>query len=98
FLWPPQQTVRADDLSFHGIYAFNDMQQVIDSYRYLADMTTPFIFGKVMLWGTVIEHQKGYRAELAKIVSRDKCPGELWGLIDKPLRFLEALKQDYQVP
>jgi hypothetical protein len=34
-----------------------------------------FAIGSVALWGDVIEHERGYRAEFAKIVSIDKLDG-----------------------
>lgn len=36
------------------------------------------VIGRVKLWGDVVEHQRGYRAEFAKIVSLDDCqtPGD----------------------
>jgi hypothetical protein len=34
-----------------------------------------FVFGTVALWGEVVEHERGYRAEFAKIVSLDSIVG-----------------------
>ena len=32
---------------------------------------TPFLFGKVKIWGEIVEHEAGYRSEFGKIVSLD---------------------------
>lgn len=47
-----------------GIYAWKDQATLIDAGRRLfrADR---YVFGPVYLWGRVIEHQRGYRAQFA---------------------------------
>ena len=47
-----------------GIYAVKNLNNVVVEYRDTwSDF--PIIFGKVALWGKIIEHEKGYRAEFA---------------------------------
>lgn len=36
----------------------------------------PFAIGTVALWGEVIEHEEGYRAEFAKVMSINRLIGE----------------------
>jgi len=38
---------------------------------------TPLLFGKVKIWGEVVEHEWGYRSEFGKIVSLDYGDPEL---------------------
>lgn len=45
--------------------------------------------GTIKMWGEVVEHERGYRAEFAKLVSIDK----IWGDGD-----LNALRLKYQTP
>src|SRR5215471_17410872 len=35
------------------------------------------VFGKVKIWGEVVEHERGYRSEFARIVSLDHGDPEL---------------------
>lgn len=37
------------------------------------------VIGRVKLWGNVVEHSRGYRAEFAKIVSLDDCQSPTHG-------------------
>lgn len=40
------------------------------------DETRTFVSGKIKMWGDVVEHETGYRAEYAKLISIDKAYGE----------------------
>ena len=42
-----------------------------EQYGSHASMEGPLLFGKVKIWGEVVEHETGYRSEFAKIVSLD---------------------------
>jgi hypothetical protein len=50
----------------HGIHAFADRGQ---AEEYFDDQsrgkTTPHVLGKVALWGRVVIHERGYRAQFA---------------------------------
>jgi hypothetical protein len=50
----------------HGIHAFASRGQ---AEEYFAEQsrgkTTPHVFGKVALWGRVVVHERGYRAQFA---------------------------------
>ena len=52
-----------------GVHAWFDATGAINYLRDYAAEPGPFIVGKVALWGDVIEHERGYRAEFAKPVS-----------------------------
>ena len=53
----------AGDLS-SGYYALKDKDYLCSQFRDWAD-----VYGEVLLWGNVVEHEHGYRAECMKIVS-----------------------------
>jgi hypothetical protein len=57
--------LRADD----GIYASKTRPQM--TWPPSARASWPLVVGRVSLWGTVIEHEKGYRAENARILAFD---------------------------
>ena len=40
-------------------------------YGYDPGVDEPLLFGKVKIWGEIVEHQEGYRSEFGKIVSLD---------------------------
>lgn len=58
--WPPCPISPGNDCSC-GIYAVKSFRLVFD---YVVEHPW-YVFGKVALWGKVIEHEKGYRAEFA---------------------------------
>ena len=47
-----------------GFHAFKDMHDALEQFHHLYTLV---IFGEVYLWGEVIEHENGYRAQYAKI-------------------------------
>jgi hypothetical protein len=40
-------------------------------------MRGPILFGKIKIWGEIVEHEAGYRSEFGKIVSLDYGDSEL---------------------
>lgn len=101
YVWHPGQIASSDNLYFHGVHAFKTLAQATDYYRY-HQREFHVVFGEVALWGTVVEHEKGYRAEFAKItkilnVMHDY--GEFWEAITgrKVLRILYELRARYGV-
>jgi hypothetical protein len=66
-IWPDDWKIEADNLpeedNWHGIYAYKTEQDAIAHGGMVA--------GKVKLWGQIIEHEEGYRAQYAKVVSID---------------------------
>jgi len=56
---------RADD----GIYASKARPEI--RWPPSAGASWPLVVGRVSLWGVVIEHEKGYRAENARILAFD---------------------------
>jgi hypothetical protein len=79
-IWLPGETMVARNDAFdwkgpewsggpnYGIFAFKDRQEAL-----LANDVPGMLmaFGSVSLWGTVIEHERGYRAQYAKVRSLD---------------------------
>jgi hypothetical protein len=59
-----------------GFYSFKTLEQAIeayDCYRVASDV----IFGSVKMWGEVVEHERGYRAQYARV---DRIiSGGYWG-------------------
>jgi hypothetical protein len=58
YVWHPDEPA-SGDVQTHGIYSF---RRVI---RSMAE------YGKVKIWGEVVEHEVGYRSQFGKIVSLD---------------------------
>ncbi len=59
------------DVRSHGIYSFRDVIQSNEEYGYDIPGSEPLLFGKVKIWGEIVEHEAGYRSEFGKIVSLD---------------------------
>lgn len=87
-LWPTTEPLRASAVpngTGPGIYAFRTEQDAIND-------RAGMILGRVMLWGTVIEYERGYTAEYARIVALDRCFDHPAGL--PKLREIYGLPQD----
>jgi hypothetical protein len=81
---------------FGGVYAFShrlhmqkEVSKTIKFLRY------PFITGTVKMWGEVIEHETGYRAQFAKVNSLDEMhgPGDLDAL---RARYIRSCQQEHR--
>jgi hypothetical protein len=71
FIWMPRQIEEAKgvgDYNQLGFHAWKDQRAAI---RYSLELGPVVIVGRVKLWGTVIHHELGYRAQFAKILSLD---------------------------
>lgn len=69
-VWAPGEPMEGKTKSateHNGVYAFKTCKDYLT-----ANLGLP-VFGKVALWGDVIEHELGYRAQFAKIISIDWC-------------------------
>jgi len=66
--WPPvpYQSPNGVDEEMAGFHAFKSVRDVEFEYR-PCDADDAVVYGQVKLWGTVYEHQFGYRAEYAKV-------------------------------
>lgn len=54
-----------------GVFAFKEMSRVMKDFSGM-----PLIYGTVYLWGDIVEHKIGYRAQYAGIRSLDfQSPG-----------------------
>jgi hypothetical protein len=65
-IWLSDAPMKGTEVDMHtasGVYAFKSLT---DARSYFADQRTPYAVGKVKLWGTVVEHETGYRADFAK--------------------------------
>jgi hypothetical protein len=69
YVWEPDRPA-SGDVQVHGVYSFRNVIRSKEEYRHAAG-TGPFLFGKVKLWGEVVEHEWGYRSEFARIISLD---------------------------
>lgn len=86
--WPPYEALRATEMrsdTSAGIYAFKNES---DAPSYFSDN---HLMGAVYLWGEVIEHDEGYRAEYA-------YPKELWVSKDFDAAMILRLEETYGVP
>jgi hypothetical protein len=46
-------------------------------YSGTAGRAGQLLFGKIKIWGKIVEHEAGYRSEFGKIISLDYGPPEL---------------------
>ena len=89
YVWPLDEPARGD-VRTHGIYSFRDVIRCRVDYGYALGTAGSLLFGKVKIWGEIVEHEAGYRSEFAKIVSLDYGDPEL---LDK-FRKVYNVKQD----
>ena len=76
YVWYPYRPA-SGDVRTHGIYSFRHVIRSRDDYGYDQGTIEPFLFGKVKIWGEIVEHEAGYRSEFAKIESLDYGDPEL---------------------
>ncbi len=79
--WSPDQPMRGDPAGGYGIHAYKGPHgPVLDSYVTRGGDTL-WVIGEVALWGDIIEHTEGYRAEFARVHSlvtwHEKVPESL---------------------
>jgi hypothetical protein len=74
YIWFPDYPA-SGDVKTHGIYSFRDVIRSAAEYSYSAHGV--LLFGKVKIWGEVVEHEAGYRSQFGKIVSLDYGDPEL---------------------
>lgn len=51
----------------NGFHAFKTLEKTKREYGFIPGVTPTTVYGEVALWGEVIEHERGYRAECARI-------------------------------
>ena len=82
-IWKPGKILEAHDSPANhpqfGIHGWKSVVEAVEYGKEIQDSRyvpracrTPIAFGRVKLWGEVIEHQRGYRAQFARIVGIDK--------------------------
>jgi hypothetical protein len=60
-----------DDHNSSGVWAFKDPYDL--AHQFWSEIDSGGVFGTVWMWGTVIEHERGYRAQYAAIRSLDRA-------------------------
>jgi hypothetical protein len=68
YVWHPDEPA-SGDIREHGIYSFRHV--IRNNKDYGCGANVPLLFGKVKIWGEIVEHELGYRSEFAKIISLD---------------------------
>jgi hypothetical protein len=75
YVWQPDKPA-SGDVRTHGIYSFRDLVRSRREYGY-SIASGPLLFGRVKIWGEVVEHEAGYRSQFARIISLDYGDPEL---------------------
>ena len=76
YVWHPEKPA-SGDVRTHGIYSFRDVIRSREEYAYDLGVDEHLLFGKVKIWGEIVEHEDGYRSEFGKIASVDYGDPEL---------------------
>lgn len=86
-IWAPGENMEGNvpDYGYEGIWSFKKKS---DAIKKLLENPSPHAFGSIKMWGDVIEHTIGYRAQFAKIISLDDVHPS-----DKKL--LQTLRENY---
>jgi len=53
----------------HGIYSFWNAVRSKEEYSYPLSDNGLLLFGKIKIWGEIVEHESGYRSQFAKVLS-----------------------------
>ena len=65
YVWYPDKPA-SGDVRTYGICPFRDVIRSKQGYGYDSGMGGPLLFGKVKIWGEIVEHEAGYRSEFGK--------------------------------
>ncbi len=76
YVWHPHEPA-SGDVRTYGIYSFREVIRSREEYGYDPGVDGPLLFGKVKIWGEIVEHEEGYRSEFGKIASLDSGDPEL---------------------
>lgn len=71
YIWMPGAVNEAKDVDDGGQIGFHAWKEKVGAIRYSMECGNTVIIGRVKLWGDIIHHERGYRAQFAKIVSLD---------------------------
>jgi hypothetical protein len=85
YVWDPDEPA-SGDVREHGIYSFRHVIRTTKEYSYSVGHAT-LLFGKVSIWGEIVEHENGYRSQFGKVMSLDYGDPE----------FLKRFRQIYRV-
>jgi hypothetical protein len=75
YVWYPDEPA-SGDVRTHGIYSCRNVIRSTQDYWYSIGRAC-LLFGKVKIWGEVVEHEWGYRSQFAKIIGLDYGDPEL---------------------
>ena len=65
YVWYPDKPA-SGDVRTYGSCSFRDVIRSKQGYGYDSGMGGPLLFGKVKIWGEIVEHEAGYRSEFGK--------------------------------
>ena len=89
YVWYPDEPA-SGDVRTHGIYSCRNVIRSAQDYWYSVGRAS-LLFGKVKIWGEVVEHEWGYRSQFAKIISLDCGDPELLEKFRKIYRTNQAV-------
>lgn len=101
-VWAPGEVmtgVLADGYGNAGVHGWKTQSGVLSyGLSFAVDSAyragCPVVIGRIHLWGEVVEHERGYRGEYAKIISLDCIIGLKW----RGLKRLRKLREMYGLP
>jgi len=72
YIWQPDKPQKdperhLNDYGGNGFHAFKTLEKCKQEYGYIHGFGLGHVYGEVALWGQVIEHKRGYRAECARV-------------------------------
>lgn len=70
-VWIPGEPMTGNVDWVYGVHAFKTKEEAILNYSFHA-VASDVVIGRIALWGKVIEHELGYRAEYGAIESLDE--------------------------
>jgi hypothetical protein len=87
YIWTPQHTEeeKASLVRDHNSFGFHAWSNPNRAVGYAMGLGLGVVIGRVKLWGVVIHHQHGYRAQYAKIVGFDYVAEEACAKDDQTL-------------
>ena len=71
-IWEPDRTMAGCPADGYGIHAYKDQNGPLTDGYVVPGLSLASVIGRVALWGDIIEHTDGYRAQFAAVHSLDR--------------------------
>lgn len=94
-IWLPCEVMEGNpsDYGMNGVHAYKQFHQALGGYAHYGKLSSPAVVGRIALWGEVVEHTDGYRAQYGRPIKLETIVPSTF----LTRRLLRRLKAKYEV-